>query len=449
MVYYEVKCNWLQKTKSKEGFIMSKKLKVLAAMALSTLLLVSTLTGCAQKKQTAQDNTSNAPATLDFIWFSDGSEGEVMKKIVNDYTTKNPNIKVNFIEVAFADLNTKVRTMIAGGQPPALARITDTGAFYKNAINLSDYLGGTSEISSQFMDALQPYYVMNNKVVAVPMDVTANGLIVNKTLFKKAGVDIPTTPDKAWTWDQIPDISKQLVEKGGARYGMAVDFTPHRWSTMLYEFGGSMFNEDASKSVINDANGLKALDMFVKLNKEKVIPESVWLGSENPNTLFRTGTVGMHLAGNWMLSSYKDIKDFEWGVTYLPKGTQRSSVPGGKFIMGFTGTKTEKQTAELIKYLSSKEANSKYCQESLFMSPRKDSSDLNYDFGSDMFKVFADELKNTTPKAANDWSRTTLMSKISTDYKNNIVEAVAGHQTSQQALDKIAAIANQAIADNK
>lgn len=428
---------------------MGKKLKTLTTIVLSTMVFVSTLTGCAQKKQAAQDNTSKAPVTLDFVWFSDGAEGDVMKKVVNDYTTKNPNVKVNFIEVAFADLNTKLRTMIAGGQPPALARITDTGAFYKNAINLSDYLGGTSAFSSQFIDSLKPYYVINDKVIAAPMDVTANGLLVNKTLFKKAGIDIPTSQDKAWTWDQIPDISKQLVEKGGAKYGMVVDFTPHRWSTMLYEFGGSLFNPDASKSVINDANGVKALDMFIKLHKEKVIPESVWYGSENPNTLFRTGTVGMHLAGNWMLSSYKDIKDFDWGVTYLPKGTMNSSVPGGKFVMGFTGTKVEKPTAEFIKYLSSKEANSKYCEQSLFMSPRKDCSDLNYDFGKDMFKVFATELKNTTPKAANDWSRTTLMSKISTDYKNNIVEALAGHETSKQALDKIAAVADQAIADSK
>jgi len=189
--------------------------------------------------------------------------------------------------------------------------------------------------------------------------------------------------------------------------------------------------------------------MFVKLHKEKVMPESVWLGGENPNTLFRTGTIGMHLSGNWMLSNYKDIKDFEWGVTYLPKGTMSSSVPGSKFVMGFKGTKVEKETAEFIKYLTSKEVNSKYCTDSLFMSPRKDSSELDYSYGKEMFKIFAEELKNTTPKAANDWSRTDLMPKITIDYKNGIMEALSGKVTSKQALDKIAAVADKAIADKK
>lgn len=427
-----------------------KNVKILTSIVLATILATATLTGCGQKKQEGSAASDSKPVTLNYVWFTDGIEGEVMKKLVSEYSAKKTNVTVNIVEVPFKDLNTKVRTMIAGGEAPALARITEPGTFFNSAINLSDYLGGTEAFSSQFIDALKPYYVKDNKdVLAAPMDVTANGLIYNKTLFKKAGIEVPASADKAWTWDQIPGISKQLVEKGGAKYGMVVDNTPHRWSTMLYEFGGSLFNEDASKAVINNENGVKALDMFVKLHKEKVVPESVWLGSENSNTLFRSGTIGMHLSGNWMLSNYKDIKDFEWGVTYLPKGTINSSVPGAKFIMGFKGTKVEKETAELIKYLTSKEVNSQYCQEALFMSPRKDSSELNYSFGKEMFKVFAEELKNTTPKAANDWSRSDLMPKIVTDYKNNIIEAVQGKQTSKQALDKIADVADKAISENK
>jgi len=428
---------------------VSKKFQKAVSAVLATLMLASTVAGCSKAKTQSSEPEATKPVTLDFVWFTDGIEGEVMKGIINDYTAKNSNITINLIEVPFKELNTKLRTMISGGQPPALARVTEPGTFFNNALNLSDYLGGTDAFSSQFIDSIKPYYVKDNKVVAAPMDVTANGLIYNKTLFKKAGIEVPASADKAWTWDQIFAISKQLVDKGGAKYGMVCDFTPHRFSTILYEFGGSLFNDDASKAVINDANGVKALEMFIKLHKEKVIPESVWLGSENPNTLFRTGTIGMHLAGNWMLSSYKDITDFEWGVTYLPKGTINSSVPGGKYVMAFNNTKVEKETAEFIKYLTSKEVNTKYCTDSLFMSPRKDCSDLNYSFGKEMYKIFTEELKNTTPKAANDWSRTDLMPKITTDYKANIVDALAGKITAQQAMDNIAAVADKAIAESK
>jgi alpha-1,4-digalacturonate transport system substrate-binding protein len=411
-------------------------------IVLSTIVFSSIFTGCG-----GSNEGENSEVTLDFVWFSDGVEGDVMKSIVNDYTEENENIKVNFIEVAFDDLNTKLRTMIAGGEPPALARITETGSYVNTAIDLGEYYGGVDEFSSQFMDSLEPYYVIDDKAIAAPTDVTANGLIYNKTIFEKAGVEVPQSIDESWTWDEIFEISDELVEKGGAKYGMVVDFTPHRWSTFLYEFGGSLLNEDGTESVINNENGVNALETFIKLHEEKVVPESVWLGSENPNTLFRTGTIGMHLAGNWMLSNYKDIEDFEWGATYLPKGTMNSSVPGGKFLMGFKGTDVEDETADLINYLVSAEVNSNYCEESLFMSPRNDSTDLDYEFGKEMFELFSTELENTTPKAANDWSKTELISKVSTDYKNNIVDAVSGKISAQEALDNIAEITNEAIAD--
>lgn len=39
--------------------------------------------------------------------------------------------------------------------------------------------------------------------------------------------------------------------------------------------------------------------------------------------------------------------------------------------------------------------------------------------------MFSDELKNSSPLAANDWSRQTLISKISTDLKNHIMDVLS------------------------
>lgn len=79
------------------------------------------------------------------------------------------------------------------------------------------------------------------------------------------------------------------------------------------------------------------------------------------------------------------------------------------------------------------------------MSPRKDSAVLNYEFGKEMFEIFADELKNSSPLAANDWSRQTIISKITTDLKNNIVEVLSDKATPQEALDRTAKLINEAI----
>lgn len=428
---------------------MKKMLKMISLSLIAVLLLIGVV-ACSDSSKTSGSGKANGKkVTLDFLWFTDGVEGDVMRGIIKDYQAKNKNVEIKLIDVAFADYTTKLKTMIAGGKPPALARVTDTGIFEKQAMDLGPYVGGVDKFTSQFLPSIKPYYVKGDKIIATPMDVTANGLIYNKTLFDKAGVKVPQSPDEVWTWDEFESALKQVKEKGGAKYGLVVDFTPHRYSTLLYEFGGSIFNKDGSAPAINNKAGVQALDYFKKLHKDGIIPESVWLGGENPNNLFRSGTAAAHLAGNWMLSNYKDIKDFEWGVTYLPKEAIRSSVPGGKYIMGFQKTGVEKETADFIKYLASKEVNAKFNQESLFLSARKDNNELDYAFGKDMFKVFSNELENTPEAAANDWGNQVVISKVATDMKDAIVEALSGGVSSKEAMDKVAEKLKEAIKDSK
>lgn len=418
------------------------------------LVLLAVLAACVQKE--SADGTTNAggtqkKASLDFVWFSDGNEGEIMKSIIKDYQTKNPNIKVNLIEVPYKDLGTKLKTMIAGGEPPALARIstTELGAFANQAIDLASSNGGLDSYTAQFVDSIKPFYVVNNKAVAAPMDVTANGLIYNKTLFDKAGVKVPTSQDNIWTWDEFSASLKQVMEKGGAKYGLVWDYTPQRWTTMLYQFGGSMMSEDGTKATINSDAGVKTVEYFMKLHADGIMPASVWLGSDNPNNLFRSGTVAAHFAGNWMISNYKDIQNFEWGVTYMPKGTTRSSVPGGKFAMAFQKSGVEKETTDFINYISSKEVNAKYTTEALFLSPRKDNSKLEYAFGKEMMELFSNELNNTVPAAAQDWSRQTIVPKFSNDLKTTISEVIGGRTSAKDGMDKVAKLIDKTIADEK
>ncbi|MFD0696872.1 ABC transporter substrate-binding protein [Paenibacillus sp. GCM10027628] len=416
------------------------------------LVLLTVLTACGSKKSAdGATSAGSKKASLDFVWFSDGNEGEIMKSIIKDYEAKNPNITVNLIEVPYKDLGTKLKTMISGGKPPALARIstTELGGFANQAIDLASSNGGLDSYTAQFVDSIKPFYVVNKKAVAAPMDVTANGLIYNKTLFNKAGVKVPTSQDNIWTWDEFSASLKQVMEKGGAKYGLVWDFTPQRWSTMLYQFGGRMMSEDGTKAVINNDAGVKAAEYFKKLHTDGIMPTSVWLGGDNPNNLFRTGTVAAHFAGNWMISNYKDIQNFEWGVTYMPKGTTRSSVPGGKFAMAFQKSGVEKEATDFINYISSKEVNAKYCTDALFLSPRKDNSKLDYAFGKDMMELFSNELNNTVPAAAQDWSRQTVVPKFSNDLKTTISEIVSGKKTAKDGMDKVAQLIDKAIADEK
>lgn len=406
-------------------------------------------TGSSSSGSSQQTDSGKKNVTLDFVWFTDGIEGEVMEEIIEDYQNENPHVEINLIEVAYSDLDTKLKTMISGGKPPALTRITNPGGYVNQALDMGNYVDDVEAFMDQFVESVRPYYVFDGKIVSVPQDVTANGLIYNKTLFDKAGVEVPQSPDEIWTWDEFADALRKVIDDGDAQHGMVWDFTPHRWSTMLYQFGGSIFSEDISEATINNDAGVNAVEYFIKLHKDGLMPESVWLGGENPNNLFRSGTVAAHFSGNWMISNYRDITDFEWGITYSPIGEIRSSVPGGKYVMAFENSGVEDEAAAFILYLASQEVNAKFTSESLFISPRKDNAVLDYEYGKEMFAVFANELDNTPAAAARDWAQQEILPKVQNEIRDSIVEVLLGNVTAKDALDDVAVKINEAIAESK
>ena len=63
--------------------------------------------------------------TLDMLWFSDGAETDAMLKLIAEYESITPGVKINLLEVPFEDMSQKIMMSVAGGEPPALVRTTE------------------------------------------------------------------------------------------------------------------------------------------------------------------------------------------------------------------------------------------------------------------------------------------------------------------------------------
>lgn len=431
-------------------------------LALAGVLAMGILGGCAKKEeaplnpggQTAAASESTQAAdgdskaggevkTLDMFWFADGSETDAMKKLIAEYESQNPNIKINLLEVPFAEMENKIMMSVSGGEAPALSRTTETiiSAVHEATLDLGDYVN-REEFLAQFMPSIENYYVVNNKICAAPTDVTANGMIYNKTAFLKAGVAVPASPDEIWTWDEFVEALKVVMKDGGVQYGLVIDNPTHRWSTIMYQFGGHFLSPEGPD--FDRKENIDAINFTKKLFDEGIIPKSTWLGGEDPNNMFRSGQVAVHLSGNWMLTNYRDnIKDFEWGVTYMPKQKNRSSVPGGKQLAAFKDTGVEQEAVDFIQFVTSKEANEQYCKESLFLSPRLDNANIEYSFGEEYFAIFANELANTVPDASFDMGYPGFTGKINPSQKEGMFEVIAGNRTAEEHVKEIDELARE------
>ena len=412
-------------------------MKKVLAMVLA-LAMAFALTACGGSGMSDQGTSgSGAGSTgevkeMDMFWFPDGGDTAAMQKLIDQYQTENPNIKINLIEIPFEDIQNKIMVSVSGGTPPALARTTESVTSFINeaTIDFADYVD-KDELLSQFLPSIHNYFVLNDKVCSVPTDVTANGLIYNKTAFEKAGVSVPTSPDDIWTWEEFEQALKTVMEKGGVQYGLVIDNPTHRWSTILYEFGGSLANENGGN--LSSPESLAAIEYTKHLFDEGIVPKSTWLGGEDPNNMFRSGQVAAHLSGNWIFINYRDnITDFEWGVTYLPTEVTRSSVPGGKQLTAFEGSGMEQEAVDFIMWVTAQEQNAQYCEESLLISPRLDNAELNYSFGSEYFAIMANELDNTVPEASFDWGYPNLSAELQTILEEGFSEVINGTMTAQE-----------------
>jgi len=368
-------------------------MKKVLSMVLAGALILGTITGCSGGGKKADSEVK----TLDVVWFSDGKEGESFSKLADQYMAENPNIKIQLIEVPYADLESKIKNMINGKEAPALARLTNLGPFQNQLVDLGEYVSDKDAFVNSFGEGLK--FVFDGKVLAAPMDVTANGLIYNKTAFEKAGVSVPQSEDEIWTWDEWKEAMKTVMEKSDCKYGLVYDKSPQRFTTLLYEAGGSLLNEDLNGSNFNTEETKKAVSFFKELHDEGIIPSSVWLGSENPNNLFRTGQVAMHFCGSWMIANYKDQITDEW--------------------------------------ISKAENNAQYCKENSYLSQVKGNENLDYDYGKEYFDIFSKELAATSPQPGAEWGYQAFTGAIQNDLRDKLIDVLAGKLTVDQYVEEM------------
>ena len=406
---------------------MKSKITLILFLVLSLIFI-----GCSKKNN---DDIKN----LQFVWFADGNETEIMASLIKQFELTHPKIKIELVPVSYGQHSVKIKTMIAGGEPPALIRTPDPATFRSFTLDLSKIVK-----PEEYLDAIQDYYVKDGKTIALPSSITANGMIINTEIFDKAGVKYPTSPDNIWTWDEFIQEMQKL--KPYTKYPGVFDASSFRWATMLYEYGGSIWNQTRNKVLINNESGVNALTKFVELQRKGIVDPSVWAGSGDPNSLFRTGKFAFHISGSWMVSNYKNLP-FKWSVTYMPIGTRRSSVAGGKYIMPIKSSGVEEEAMEFMKFIAQKKNLDKYCEGIMSLSPRKDSAHLKYEYGSEKFKIFSNELAHTPSIASNDWSNP-LMPKIYPKLVDTIGKALSGVPP-KQALDDLVSFVNRRMLRTK
>jgi hypothetical protein len=91
-----------------------------------------------------------------------------------------------------------------------------------------------------------------------------NGPLINVSLFKKAGVELPK--GERVTWEEWMDAAAKVKKATGVPYAAAVDRSGHRLDGFIQSYGGGFFTADGKDVRITSPETRKAIQAFVKFH---------------------------------------------------------------------------------------------------------------------------------------------------------------------------------------
>ncbi len=356
-------------------------MKKLLALSL-VLSLVVLLSACGRQKE------------MQMLWWDDGTEGQVMQELLDRYEAET-GVVIELVVLPFNDYETRLRTMINGGEAPALARVTEG-----HLNNFKEFILSLEDVYDQ-SNFTNHFYNEAGESISLPLDITANGLFINLTLLNEHGINYPTLGD-VWTWDEfVAEFSKLKGADGVAAPGV-FDHQAHRFMPLMYQHGITLWDTPYTSSNLTSPEAVAALTMLQEFYADGFIEAFPLAQSSNAATLFRTGNYGFHMSGNWNVTGHAGEVDFEWTVVPMPYVENRATILGGKSMAAFADSGMEQEALDFIAWLAAPAQHDYFTQEAFYLTPRF-GAEVDYGEFADEYAVFLDEIAATDERFVQDW----------------------------------------------
>jgi multiple sugar transport system substrate-binding protein len=269
----------------------------------------------------AGDTYTGPDLELEFWNGFTGGDGPYMQELVQRFDAEHDNISVAQNTVEWDVYYQKVPASVPQGRGPDVGVMhvdtLATNAARQVIIPLDDLADALKLQESDFHPTVWAAGVYNGARYGIPLDIHPLGCYFNKRMFEQANVD-PDRPPQSH--DEYMGALEEMKSKGIQGHWVS-PFTTWMFQSLLWQFGGDLYNSEVSEAAYNTEAGVAALSWMVDLVKNGYSPENVGEGSEA--LAFTDDRNAFYWDGPWQINEYKTTKDFEWGIMPLPRiGTE-------------------------------------------------------------------------------------------------------------------------------
>ncbi|MFD0256935.1 extracellular solute-binding protein [Kitasatospora indigofera] len=417
----------------------------IAAVALAAAVIVSA-SACGSGG--GSGSAASGPVTITWWDTSDATnEAPVFKALAADFEKANPDVKVTYVNVPFADAQSKFQTAAGSkGAPDVLrADVGWTAGFAKSGFLAPLDSTPAATDAAAFQPSLVQQAKYDGKLYGVPQVTDTLALMYNKDLFAKAGITKAPT-----TWDELKADAAQVKERTGVD-GFA--FNPQGYYAMpfLYGEGTDMLDVAAKRITVNSPAAVKGIDTLKALVASPGIAklDTTSNGYGTIMDAFDNGKVAAIIQGPWenanVLKGTAFADKANLGIATVPAGsTGKAGAPlGGHNLVAYAGSDAAHQAAaqKFIAFMTSAQTQTTTATKNGTLPTRADSytPEVKANPGIAGYQAV---LPSGQPRPAVA-QYSSLYDPLGTD----LIKILSGQESTQAGLDNVAAAAKKLLPD--
>jgi len=429
-----------------------RPMRLLAAVAV--LGLGASLAACSGGSTTA--GTDSVPADAEYdgpkveisFWngWTGGAAPVIVPELISQFNAEHDNIVVKNNAMEWGDIATKMPLAIKAGKGPdiAVGHGDDVATYAAQGLLLKadDVIEALGYSEDNFPAGLMDAGSYNESQYGVPWSVTPLGLYVNTSVLTEAGLDPANLPTDAESYIAALDALKAAGVQGEWVDGYVFTGT-FEFQSLVWQFGGDLFNEDVTEATFNSEAGVKALTWMTDLVDNGYSPPDV-AQDANINALI-SGDTAFNWNGIWQTTN-EALQSVEWTAVPVPQIGDEQAVWSSSTHWMFPANKGQDPNksaaaATFVKWMNDNSAGWAETGELPAQNSVREDPALIENYPA--LEPFLGELEyaHYETSAPGITGATALITTA-------LNEALQGKKTPQEALDDAAAKANQILEQN-
>ena len=271
------------------------------------------------------------------VWILTGrDQGTILKSMVDDTFTPESGVKVN---VEIVDPTALLNAVLAGRGPNVVLSVgADQPVNYalRGAAEDITQFNDWEEVLSHYTPSSYEQYGLDGHIYAIPETQTFNVMFYRKDVLEEMGLEVPDTWQELI--EMLPTIQGNNLSVGIPTAAGSSSTTTavasnvpdlSLYFTLLYQYGGDMYNEMGTKTTVDDEAGIRAFDDYVRYFNDYGLPTIYDFVSR-----FRSGEMPIGISAystyNTLMVSAPEIRGL-WDFTLIP-GTEYTNPDGTTYI---------------------------------------------------------------------------------------------------------------------